>query len=763
MIRVRDIITEVEEVTGVCTQSVNFQAITRAVQLLANKKLIDPLMGYLDFSVDESYMIAMPRDVKTVLRVNINGNPSFSRSRLFEFSQNTEGTVEGEEIGWSWADRLYSPIQNEKNLPGTLSYKLDSSADNGATCIVRGLDEDGREITETLVGAATSPAPCDQVFHKIVSISRSETTAGATLLCNGDNPLAQFYGDETAPSYRVIKLSKKVVNIRIIFRRDVFRVTSLDDVLPMQSAMAVIHAARAVRFYAQDEDEKAEKAEERAVKWLTEEQASREEHNAISGETEIITPLDTTIGVRDSIIVRDVYDVASEIFGPIGRRKLFDKISMAIEVLANKAHWDAGLGYVDIWTNDRSQVAAIRNKKGVGTFILPRFVETPVAIQRVHDAIMPRNRWYEFGMNGYGEQDFSPYGSWDDAGESVLCKLIPIDQDTKKPIPTKFVAVPNSSADDDTEIRIYGYELDDDGVEREVWRGNSRGWLCPCVADSNDPGDDAPEFVRVERITKADSLDYIKLYAVTYTAEVPAVPETPESDVFTYEIASQDFPFTAGDLVIESPEWLDSESHNWTFEIDGLGAGGYSFSVRDENDNLLITAWNVYFDTPTVCGNPGEVQFTVTIPPTGAGPIGDGQITGTLTRAYTPYDAGSPAVPEYWTLGDVHGYWYPDENEPRYRVIKLPTDKAERIRVCYRKRTLKVTSLLEPIPLRSLLALQCQLQALKAIKDDPQAAMNFETMAIEYLNDARIQEGPSRDGTIQVDTGSSPMLSTNVQ
>lgn len=764
-IRVKDIIDEVSEVTGTCQQAINFQAITRAVQLLANKKLIDPLQGYLDITADESFHIALPRDVKTVLKVNINNNPSFARSRLFEFGMNTEGTVEGEEVGWSWADRLYSPIQNEKNLPGPLAYKLTASADNGKTCIVKGLDEEGREITETLTGSESSPTPGAKLFHKILSISRDETSAEALLWCNGENVIAQFYGDEVTPSYRVIKLSKKTVTVRIYFRREFFKVTGLNDVLPMQSAMAVIHAARAVRFYANDEDDKAMKAEEKAVQWLKEEQEAREENNVLSDATEVQTPLDATINVREGIIVRDVYDVASSIFGPIGRGKLFDKITTAVETLANKAHWDAGLGYVDLQLGDRTQIVNSCGKKGTGLFILPRFVEAPVAIILCKHGIMPRNQWFEFNMNGGRKANFSDPGTWDHAGETPLCQLIPIDADTKKPVPTKFVAIPNNETDDGTEVRIFGFELDGNGIEREVWRENKRGWLCPCTTDANDPGAIAPAFVRIERITKGESVDYIKLYATSYTPEVPEVPATPDTTENQQEsIAQTNFFGVPATMTGSSDAFMSLEVITWgtnttksvIVQVE-YAPGEQSVRVADAANPTVTVYFNVSNGNRTITF--GDVQIALTLLQT---PTFGAYARG-IEEATIPGTPAIPAVPGFWTLGEVHGYYYPDELEPRYRIIRVQTDKDKSIRVCYRKRTLKFTSLLEPIPLRSRLAIECQLRAINAMAEDPQGAVNFETLAVGYLTDARIQDTPNEEGSIQFDEGSSPMNSFNLQ
>ena len=54
--------------------------------------------------------------------------------------------------------------------------------------------------------------------------------------------------------------------------------------------------------------------------------------------------------------------------GPIGRQRLFDKITEAQEMLANKSQWDGLDGYVDILVDQRGYIS------------LPAKVEVPLGI-----------------------------------------------------------------------------------------------------------------------------------------------------------------------------------------------------------------------------------------------------------------------------------------------------------------------------------------------------------------------------------------------
>lgn len=743
--RVSDIITEVAEVCGKCPDNaILYTTITRAVQLLANKKLVDPLLAYYDFSTQDSYFVALPRDCKTVLKVNINQSPAITRSRLFEFALNTDGTQDGAEAGVAWSDRGYSPIQDERQLPGVLAYKCSNSADNGKQCLVWGLDENGREIQQALTADSANPVAGTLAFHKITRIARDETQYECFLWCNGTNVAGQYYGNETEPNYRVIKLSANPAAVRVIYRRQVYAVATLDDFIPMTSELAVIYAAKAVRFMAMNEEEKAGIALTFAVQCLTEEQASRDEHTTLAEQTEIPGATNTPINVRDGIVVGDVYDEACAIHGPISRAQILDKITTAVEVLSQRGQWDSRLAVVDVYTVDNTDTVNYTQSNGSGLFVLPRYVETPVQINICHRPILPRNRWFEFHLNALGERDLAPHGSWDDMGEVCLSRPLPLDGATdwksRQTIPTKLIAVPDTLNDDDTEVRIFGMERLADGRDVEVWRNGVLGWLCPCEFGNFNPGDDAPSFTRVDRITKGASQGFIKLYGVVRT-------EATSSDVTA---------LTNGVAATPAIPWA-SAGQNTVFYGTSVGHSSQYLEVFIYSDAArTVQVFHIQFDggeSDTILQGGNNITPTVDFPFNGmlsgwaATPAGDSDFT--LTRTFSSTGVS-------YSPGVEYGYWYPDELEPKYRMIRVPTKKAQRIRVMYRKRTGKFTSLLEPIPLRSRLAIIAQLRALKVQETDPVLMREHEANALRYLRDERINLGPTETGALQVDDSGLP-------
>jgi len=105
------------------------------------------------------------------------------------------------------------------------------------------------------------------------------------------------------------------------------------------------------------------------------------------------------------------------------------------------------------------------------------------------------------------------------------------------------------------------------------------------------------------------------------------------------------------------------------------------------------------------------------------------------------------------TTSVLLGYHYPDETEPNYFRIKLPCD-AHWIRLRYRKRTYKVTSVWQPLHLHSRLAITTMGLAIKMLfdpKSDPQAVEAMEQKATKYLDDDQKARNPGETFQIQFD------------
>lgn len=620
---VSDIWQDLEELTGTCSEETNYAALSLGLEWLANEQLFDPLIDYIDFRVENGHTIALPREVKAPIRLNINNNPAFHRGRLFEFAPNSDGSVDGDEVEWTWANRGRCFVQDERKLPARLKYVPEDAADNGKTLTIKFRDPDGRVVTETLVGHATDAELSTSLVDAIISLQRQETAGVCFLNTEFDDLVGQYYPDETTPEYRVIKLSQTSVAVRMMFRRHTpKRFTSQTDIIYFDSRLAIIHAAKAVRLLQKGDYEEAAKAAVTATGFAKKEQATQDLDGSTSVEVEVISARNSNISTIDSLIVADLYDDAAEIFGPIGRAKIFDRMSVSRDALGNKGNWDALSGVVDLVKATHAEDPTPTGK-GHGIFTLPRFVGAVQGVSLRGQPQMPRNSWFEFHLNGRGEQWRSSSGTWDEIGTSCTFEDLALDETTKLVIPRKLMMIAEEEMDEDEEHRIFGIERRAGGEEVEVYRDGVAGWIPPCKIDPQAAADGAPDFVRITGVNKPKTAGFTKLI------------------------------------------WLNGSSQ-----------------------------------------------------------------------------------------GGVLGLYYPDETRPIYRRIKISQATEQRVRIKYRLRTNRISSLYEPLHLHSPLALTTMMQAVKARKDgDSKAADELELAAQRYLVEHEGAELPTNKVRMQMAPG----------
>jgi hypothetical protein len=544
MILVSDIIGEVSQVLGRCDQTYLFSVLTRAVETLARKACavsitFDPLMIYVDLPVQQDYYVFLPYQIEKPIRVNINGNPTFSRPPLYEFTLNGPGSNDLE-AGWQWQERLTGPIQR-KWPRGAFQLRAisDSEADTelDLTIKVRGRSRTDYIITLPIAPAGTTPSLSNSVYGVIEVVK--PPSVGTVSLYAGPYLLANYYPSITLPEFSCIKLSQKAVGVRMLARRKTMPITSLLDVIPLNSSQAVVMQCQAIKYYDEVHFDLAQAAEQQAVTYLNEEQAARNAYFQSSTATEVATALNLTIGQRDVVICADIYDEAARIFGFIGRPKIFDRITSTMELLYNKCqYWDGLTGVVTLRADQDYYIA------------LPRYVDTILAMNVNRTIGAYHSPWFEFSYAGLGEfgdlqqqsegwQPWSqlaqqqgstnasvyPYSSgwgsvgingsnrlgkgWEEVGTTPFAFRLRG--------PAALYAQPELGQDNGARITVYGY-LQESPVL------NSRGqWGVdiPCYANRFAPSKYV--FDRVERVTKDPTYGFINLFAVNpfYNANIP--------------------------------------------------------------------------------------------------------------------------------------------------------------------------------------------------------------------------------------------------
>lgn len=437
---VKDIIEQASAVTGLCANDGPnglYNAITDAVEILANKANWDPMQGYLDIRVPASTKsVILPRQVEYPIKININANPSFSRDKLYEFILNGPGNDMAEVSNSNWMDKGTVPVFKELTSPDTIQAISYLSGDDGKKITFVGLNEDGAEVSETLTLNHTSYPRTTTVFSQLISVGKDVTTLQVALVRSLDNEnIALYEPNETNPQYRKIQLSVEAPALRILYRRATTKITSDNDYIPLHSKMALHLMMKALEFYKKGDVTQGAPIEEVAVKFIKEEQESLRNFSLIDA-TEKQSVLDLGYNNADSIIVGDVYDDACEIFGNIGRQAVFDKITESVEILNNKSIWDGLEGYVDLCVEN-------------STITLPRYVEIPLAVNVGGRPRQFRNKWFEFHLNGTGSNCGASCGYVDLPGDVITLRDVSYSQ--------QLTAVPDSTSDNGKEIRVYGY------------------------------------------------------------------------------------------------------------------------------------------------------------------------------------------------------------------------------------------------------------------------------------------------------------------
>ena len=286
---VSDIWDDAKVIFGHCREEKLFRQITDSIELLAGKGEVDPLRGFVDLCVDGN-CVTLPREVETVLSVNICGRPAISRDRLFEFHLNGPGSRDTE-CRHIWTDGGNFPTYRDLKCPVKLIAFLDSAEDSGKTLKVFGYDEQNRPL-RTRVGDVwedglrvpmifgySLPSSGDPTVSRITGIVKDVTVANVRLSSFDSSStsgtlIGVFEPDETQPQYRRIKISPCGPWVRVGYRKRTYEIRSVNDRILLHSRPALVLAMRAYKFYSDGDLANGNAYEANATRLLTERESS---------------------------------------------------------------------------------------------------------------------------------------------------------------------------------------------------------------------------------------------------------------------------------------------------------------------------------------------------------------------------------------------------------------------------------------------------------------------------------------------------------
>ena len=143
MIVVQDILSAIQRATGQNSQPVLYEYLNRAIQTLSKiapadttLPVWDPALVYVDLPVQNppGNIVILPYEIDRPIKVNVNSEPSFSRTRLFEFTLNAPGSSLVES-GWQWQDRGTIPYQQTWSTPSRIAIASDAGASDEGVVI----------------------------------------------------------------------------------------------------------------------------------------------------------------------------------------------------------------------------------------------------------------------------------------------------------------------------------------------------------------------------------------------------------------------------------------------------------------------------------------------------------------------------------------------------------------------------------------------------------------------------------------------------
>lgn len=268
MFRVDDIYDEAKKIMGSCDDPRLFRWVGDAVTLIANKGDFEGWKGWIDIctTADSGQCVTLPREVETVLAVNIGGKPTLGFGTLFNFHLNGAGDCRST-CDWSWQDQgNWHSTYRDLITPAKLVAYLQTPDDNGKELIVFGFDSQGNVLRReeggvwkngyrvpTIFGVAVpdSGAP---LIARITGVFK-DTTIGSIRLSTIDDSattgvlLGVYEPDERLPQYRRIRINRKSTWVRIAYRKSNPTFSSRFDHIPLRSRLGLLLAVQARKYY----------------------------------------------------------------------------------------------------------------------------------------------------------------------------------------------------------------------------------------------------------------------------------------------------------------------------------------------------------------------------------------------------------------------------------------------------------------------------------------------------------------------------------
>ncbi len=181
-------------------------------------------------------------------------------------------------------------------------------------------------------------------------------------------------------------------------------------------------------------------------------------------------------------------------YGSCDDSDVFAAITAAVNRANRAGLFDWSVGQMDLCVCD-------------GCVTLPADVETIISVNQGRQPTVIRSEWFEYSLSGTGSQDCVP------CGFSTVIGMFSTIKDVVGP--NQIIAEIESAADNQKEVRVYGwdssgkriYTAGPDGVLQD-------GLLVPTVYGFSPPNPDAPSISRIDRVRKEQTNGFVRLIGI---------------------------------------------------------------------------------------------------------------------------------------------------------------------------------------------------------------------------------------------------------
>lgn len=285
---VREFFTQAKAMFAGCDEATIFARLTDAYKLLANKGITDSLISEVEICVCNG-CVTLPRDVGTVLGVDVCGQPTLLQDQFFKYHINGPGSRSGGPCGVitemgqvctfrdpSEAAYLVAEVTGAADNNKKLRV-FATRADNGQKIFTPGPDGKLYEgFLVPLIFGYPQRNPDVPALGRIYRISKEATKDFVKLYAvNASDGVSQtlvgwYEPSETDPQYRRIRVPNKT-SVLVKYKKATLDIRSQFDWLPIDNYEALRLACRAVKYRYEDALEKARPFEEEASRILAEE------------------------------------------------------------------------------------------------------------------------------------------------------------------------------------------------------------------------------------------------------------------------------------------------------------------------------------------------------------------------------------------------------------------------------------------------------------------------------------------------------------